>query len=86
MAVIKAQLHGGPLDGKTVAINVEDPNNPPELRDIGFKPRRPGAPAVLYTYRRVARNPILSMWWDYEATGQAHGIREGRGPVRRRGS
>ena len=76
MAIISAQLHGGPLDGELVAIRVDDPQNPPILHDIGYRPNKPGAPAIFYTYRRVARNPVLSIGWDYEATGETRGMRE----------
>ncbi len=74
MAIISAQLHGGPLDGEMIAIQVDDPNEPPLLHDIGYRPEQPGAPAVFYTYRRTDRNPVLSIGWDYEATGESRGV------------
>jgi hypothetical protein len=76
MALISAQLHGGPLDGELVTIQVDDPNDPPWLHDIGYRPERPGAPALFYTYRRTDRNPVLSIGWDYEATGESRAVPE----------
>jgi hypothetical protein len=80
--MISAQLHGGPLDGELVAINVDDPNDPPIKHDIGYRPERPGAPAVFYTYERVARNPVLKIGWDYEMIGEPRGVPDN--PVARR--
>jgi len=76
MALISAQLHGGPLDGELVAIQVDDPNDPPRLHDIGYRPQTTGAPAVFFTYRRTDRNPVVSIGWDYEHTGETHTVPE----------
>jgi hypothetical protein len=72
--VITVALAGGPLDGEMIAINVEDPNDPPMFHDIGYRPNTPGAPAVMQTYRRMSRNPVVKFAWDYEATDDAWGI------------
>jgi hypothetical protein len=74
MTVITVQLHGGPLDGEFVAINVDDPDDPPMFHDIGYRAMTPGAPAVMQVYRRMSRNPVLRFAWDYEAANDGWGI------------
>jgi hypothetical protein len=65
MVLIKARLYGGPWDGRTVCIDVNDRQNPPALREFGYSRRDPKAPAQLHTYRRAARDPWNSRLWDY---------------------
>jgi hypothetical protein len=77
MAIISAQLHGGPLDGELVAIQVDDPNDPPRLHDIGVRPGWSGGKAaVFFTYRRTDRNPVVNIGWDYEHTGETRQVPE----------
>jgi hypothetical protein len=66
--VITVALSGGPLDGEMIAINVDDPDDPPMFHDIGYRANSPGAQAVMQTYRRMCRNPVVRFAWDYEAT------------------
>lgn len=65
MVLIKARLYGGPWDGQTVSINVDDLQNPPALRKFGDSRRGPKGRAQLHTYRRAARDPWNSRVWDY---------------------
>jgi hypothetical protein len=65
MVLIKARLYGGPWDGRTVSINVDDVQNPPALRKVGYSRRGPKGRAQLHTYRRAARDPWNSRVWDY---------------------
>lgn len=65
MVVIKARLYGGPWDGRTVSIDVEDLQNPPALRKFGYSRQGPKGRAQPYTYRRAARDPWNSRVWDY---------------------
>jgi hypothetical protein len=65
MVLVKARLYGGPWDGRTVTINVDDLQNPPALRRFGYSPQGPKGRAQLHTYRRAARDPWDSRVWDY---------------------
>src|SRR5689334_111223 len=63
MVLIKARLYGGPWDGRTVSINVDDLQNPPALRKFGYSRRGPKGRARLHTYRRAARDPWNNRVW-----------------------
>jgi hypothetical protein len=65
MVLVKARLYGGPWNGRTVSINVDDLQNPPALRRFGYSPQGPKGRAQLHTYRRAARDPWDSRVWDY---------------------
>ncbi len=70
MPSVRAKLHGGPLDGRVVSIDVEDPQDPPILYELGYTAESLRAQVEFRVYRRAARNPYAGRLWDYEATGE----------------
>jgi hypothetical protein len=75
MPSVRALLHGGPLDGRTVSIDVEDPQDPPVLYELGYTAESLRAQVEFRVYRRAARNPYAGRLWDYEATGEVRLVR-----------
>ncbi|GAA5179836.1 hypothetical protein GCM10023322_10790 [Rugosimonospora acidiphila] len=74
MPNVRALLHGGPLDGRMVTIDVDDPQDPPILYEVGFFAETLRAQVEFRVYRRAARNPYAGRIWDYEATGEVRRV------------
>jgi len=73
VAAVNLRLRGGPCDGETTTIDVQDANNPPELYAASI--HGPHGAMGRGQYRRVGREPDSGAGagtWTYETSGEAY--------------
>jgi hypothetical protein len=66
MANVNLRLRGGPYDGQTVTLDVEDADDPPKSYNVNL--HGPHEAMETYEYRRVGSEPEGGAGtWTYEA-------------------